>query len=75
MVGCMTENPYDPRAKETKAFQERMSLTSFRAKSIEMLVRAEMSATPEQGTYYATVAQAYATLELARITAAQKPRK
>jgi hypothetical protein len=71
----MTDNPYNPRARETKAFEERMSLTSFKAKSIEMLVRAEMSVTPEQGTHYATIAQAYATLELARVTAAQKPRK
>lgn len=71
----MTDNPYDPRARETKAFEERMSLTSFKAKSIEMLVRAEMSATPELGTQFAAIAQVYATLELARVTAAQKPRK
>lgn len=71
----MNENFYDPKARETATFEERMSLTSFKAKSVEMLVKAEMSPLPEYGAHYAAIAQGYALLELARVTAAQKPRK
>jgi hypothetical protein len=70
----MTENEYD-RKEEIKAFEGVMSLTSFKAKSVEMLVKAEMATTPEQATQYASIAQVYAMLELARATAAQKNRK
>lgn len=60
---------YDPRARDAKAFQERMALTSFKGKSIEFLIRAEGAADSEMGSYFASIAQTYATLELARVTA------
>lgn len=71
----MEENVYNPKARETGVFEQRMSLTSFKAKSVEMLVKAEMSPLPEYGAHYAAIAQGYAILELARVTAAQKLRK
>jgi hypothetical protein len=52
-----------------------MQLTSFKAKTVEYLVRAEGAASPEMGHYFASIAQVYATLELARVTSAQKPKK
>lgn len=69
----MSENSkhsYDPRARDAKAFEERMALTSFKGKSIEFLIRAEGAADSEMGQYFASIAQAYATLELARATTA-----
>lgn len=71
----MDKNTHDPHARETAVFEERMSLTSFKAKSVELLVKAEMSPMTEQGVRYAAIAQGYALLELARVTAAQKLRK
>ena len=68
---------YDAHERDAKKFEERMALTSFKAKTIEFLVRSENAATPELGTHYATIAQTYATLELARVTATanKKPSK
>lgn len=66
---------YDARAREEKAFRERMQLTTFKPKAIEYLVRAEGAGGHEMGQYFASIAQVYATLELARINAAAKPKK
>lgn len=68
------EYVYDSAHRDAKRFEERMALTSFKAKSIEFLVRAEQAVTPEMGTHYAQIAQTYATLELARITASGNSR-
>jgi hypothetical protein len=68
----MSDYEYDAQKRDAKHFEERMALTSFKAKSIEFAVRAELAGTSEVGAHYAQVAQVYATLELARVTASQK---
>jgi len=72
----MSENNkvYDARSREQKAYDERMRLTTFKPKAVEYLVRAEGAAGPEMGQYFASIAQAYATLELARVNAANANR-
>lgn len=71
----MDEKQYELSEPEKIAFEERMALTSFKAKAVSFAVRAEMAASRDIGTYYAVIAQTYATLELARVTAIQKPKK
>lgn len=72
----MTDNAkYDGRAREARAFEELMALTSFKAKSVQFLIRAEGAADSQMGQYFASVAQAYATLELARVTALASNKK
>lgn len=68
----MSSEQYDPRAREAKAFAERMQLTTFKPKAIEFLNKAEGAPDSELGQYFATVAQAYATLELARVNASNQ---
>ena len=65
----MSENNsvYDARAREQKAYEERMRMTSFKAKAVEFLVKAEGAGSHEMGQYFSSIAQTYATLELARI--------
>lgn len=65
---------YDAKSREQKAYDERMRLTTFKPKAVEYLVRAEGAAGPEMGQYFASIAQAYATLELARVNAANANR-
>ena len=66
---------YDVRAREERVFQERMQLTTFKPKAVEYLVRAEGAGGHEMGQYFASIAQVYATLELARVNAANKSKK
>lgn len=66
---------YDSRAREEKAFRERMQMTTFKPKAVEYLIRAEGAAGHEMGQYFASIAQVYATLELARVNAANRPKK
>lgn len=70
----MSSELYDPRAREAKSFEERMQLTSFKPKAIEFLTKAEGAPDSQLGQYFATVAQAYATLELARVNASNQTR-
>lgn len=62
---------YDARQREAKVFENRMGLTSYKGKAVEYLVRAEGAGDSEMGKYFASIAQAYATLELARVNAIQ----
>jgi hypothetical protein len=71
----MDEKQYEPTEPEKAAFEERMALTSFKGKAVSFAVRAEMAASRDVGVYYAAIAQTYATLELARVTSMQKPKK
>lgn len=71
----MSTEQYDPRARESKAFEERMQLTTFKPKAVEFLIKAEGAPDSALGQYFASVAQAYATLELARVTASNQNRR
>jgi hypothetical protein len=71
----MDEKQYELSQPEKAAFEERMALTSFKGKAVSFAVRAELAGSRDVGMYYAAIAQTYATLELARVTAAQKPKK
>jgi len=66
---------YDPYERENKVFEQRMQLTTFKPKAIEYLVKAEGAGDSQQGQYLASIAQAYATLELARVNASNANRK
>lgn len=68
----MSQEQYDPKAREAKAFAERMALTTFKPKAIEFLNKAEGSPDAQLGQYFASIAQAYATLELARVNASNQ---
>lgn len=70
----MSQEQYDPKAREARAFAERMALTTFKPKAIEFLNKAEGAADAQLGQYFATIAQAYATLELARVSASNQTR-
>jgi hypothetical protein len=71
----MDEKHYELSEPEKAAFEERMALTSFKGKAVSFAVRAELSGSRDVGNYYATIAQVYATLELARVTSMQKAKK
>jgi len=68
----MSQEQYDPKAREARAFAERMALTTFKPKAIEFLNKAEGAPDSQLGQYLATIAQAYATLELARVNASNQ---
>jgi len=72
MLSCMDDYEYDGKERDARQFEERMSLASFKGKSVEYLIRAETAAGYEVGLHYAQIAQAYATLELARVTGIQR---
>ena len=65
---------YDAKAREQRIYDERMRMTTFKPKAIEYLVRAEGAADSSMGQYFASVAQVYATLELARVNASNVSR-
>jgi hypothetical protein len=70
----MDEKQYELGDRESAIFEERMALTSFKAKAVSFAVRAETAGSRELSAHFATIAQTYALLELARVTAAQKPK-
>jgi len=72
MLSCMNNYEYDAKERDARQFEERMALPSFKGKSVEFLVKAETAAGYDVGLHYAQIAQAYATLELARVTGVQR---
>jgi len=72
----MSENNsvYDARGREQAAYEERMRMTTFKAKAVEFLVKAEGAGNAEMGQYFSSIAQTYATLELARVNALNNSR-
>jgi hypothetical protein len=71
----MDETYEEAESVESAMFEERMALTSLKGKAVYYAVEAELAQSPEQVIRLAAIAQIYATLELARVTAAQKPKK
>ena len=65
----------DSDRPENNLYLELLAMPSLRNKSIEFVARAEKSGDRDSGTYFASIAQVYATLELARVTALNRPLK